>query len=269
MPLFKFYEAQNRLIRNLKIKDYFSNRCNKDFDPKRKTFVSPSAWSPPDHHVGQDTLGTIQEIVTSTELIFSKSKIHKNRFLMINNRHCNLTNSEKIALENIRKNNSIIIKPANKGGATVILNKNSYLNEAYRQLNNDNYYLKLNGPIFHHNVTKINNILKDMAKDDFINPKQLKFLQAKDSDRPRIFYLLPKIHKPREKWPQADMPEGRPIVSDCNSESYRISQFIDSHIRPISISPLSIRHFAYIKDTYDFISKIRGRTIPHNALVVT
>ena len=103
-----------------------------------------------------------------------------------------------------------------------------------------------------------------MKSEKFISKKQLHFLRAKDTDRARTFYLLPKIHKPRDKWPQPNMPEGRPIVSDCGSESYNVSQYIDSFIRPISI-----RHSSYLKDTYDFISKIRGQKIPKNALLVT
>lgn len=264
MPLFTFYEAQNRLIRNLKIKDYFSNRPSVDYDYRNKSFTPASSWGPPDHHVGQATLDTIQKIVTSTESVFSQSQIRKNRFLILKNRRCNLTNSEKDSLEKIRMNDSIIIKPADKGGATVIMNKSSYMSEAYRQLNNENYYKKLDGPLFPDNVAKINNVLKSMIEDGFINSKQFKFLQASDSDRSRTFYLLPKIHKPLDRWPQTDMPEGRPIVSDCGSESYRVSQFIDSHVRPISFM-----HFSYIKDTYDFISKIRGRVVPRNAILVT
>jgi hypothetical protein len=76
--------------------------------------------------------------------------------------------------------------------------------------------------------------------------------------------LLPKIHKPKDKWPNINMPEGRPIVSDTNSESCRISQFIDSYTRPISM-----KHFAFIKDSYDFNNKIRNQRIPSNALLVT
>jgi len=264
MPLFKFYDAQNRLIRNLKIKDYFSNRSDKDYDYRKKNFTPASNWTPPDHHVGQATLDTIQHIVTNTETTLNKFKIHQNRFVIFNNRRCNLTHSEKIALNDISNDDSIIIKPADKGGATVIMNKTSYLNEAYRQLNNTNYYSKLETPLWQNNVESINTTLKELLNDGYINHKQFKFLQANDSDRQRTFYLLPKIHKPREKWPQTDMPEGRPIVSDCGSESYRISQFIDSHVRPISI-----KHFAYIKDTYDFIDKIRGRVVPRNAFLVT
>jgi len=49
VQLFRFYEAQNRLIRNLKIKDYFSTRPSKDYDYRNKKFTPASNWCPPDH----------------------------------------------------------------------------------------------------------------------------------------------------------------------------------------------------------------------------
>jgi len=176
----------------------------------------------------------------------------------------NITTEEAKSLQEFKNDQNIVIKPADKGGATVILNKDAYLREADRQLSNENYYTKLSEPIHKLNIPKINEILESMEEHGFINKKQLQYLRAKETDRARIFYLLPKIHKPRAKWPQPNMPEGRPIVSDCGSESYRISQYIDSFIRPISI-----RHPSYIKDTYDFVSKIRNQEIPQNALLVT
>ena len=100
-----------------------------------------------------------------------------------------------------------------------------------------------------------------------INEKQLAYLSADlEKTRPRIFYLLPKIHKKAENWPQPGrMPEGRPyIVSDCSSESYNISEFIDSFI-----SPLACKHPAYIKDTYDFVNKVRGKPVQANSFIVT
>lgn len=265
MPLFKFYNSQNRLIRNLKLRDYFSNKTGNNNNNKwNREFTLPSNWSPPDHHVSQDTLDSIQNIVTSTETLFSASKIDKGFNKIFYYHKNNLSNSEKTALNNIRNNNSIIIKPADKGGATVVMNHSSYLAEAYRQLNDAKYYTKLNAPIYRNNIPRINAVLNNMLNDRIVTAKQVKYLQAKDTDRERLFYLLPKIHKPREKWPQPNMPEGRPIVSDCNSESYRVSKFIDSYIRPISMN-----HFAFIKDTYDFISKIRNHKIPANAILVT
>lgn len=49
--------------------------------------------------------------------------------------------------------------------------------------------------------------------------------------RPRFFYLLPKIHKPPTDWPiPGKCPLGRPIISDCGSESYRSAEYLD-HFR--------------------------------------
>ena len=69
-----------------------------------------------------------------------------------------------------------------------------------------------------------------------------------DDVKARQFYLLPKIHKDRNKWPNDRMPEGRRIVSDCGSETHRIIEYIDYFLQPLPTS-----HEAYIKDTYDFV----------------
>ena len=235
------------------------------FDYKKKTFTHPSNWTPPDHKVSHSTLNTVQDILNATEALIKKHKVINGRLMMRNHQVNNLSKDERCALKFLQDNPSIVIKPADKGSATVVLNKDAYLKEAYRQLDNTNYYRKLDEPIYPKNVPRINEILEEMASMKIISHKQLLFLHAQTTDRARVFYLLPKIHKPREKWPQPNlMPEGRPIVSDCSSESYRVSQYIDSFIRPISI-----RHPSYIKDTYDFVNKIRHQRIPKNALLVT
>jgi len=60
------------------------------------------------------------------------------------------------------------------------------------------------------------------------------------------------------------MPEGRPIVSDYSSESYHISEYIESFL-----TPLSVLHPAYLKNTYDFVDKIQNTNIPDSHLLVT
>ena len=54
----------------------------------------------------------------------------------------NLTKRERAALERLQTRNDIIIKRADKGGATVIMNKTDYHNEAMRQLNNTDNYIR-------------------------------------------------------------------------------------------------------------------------------
>ena len=47
--------------------------------------------------------------------------------------------------------------------------------------------------------------------------------------REKRLYFPPKVHKDLDKWPVPNkMPPFRPIVSDCGSESYRVSEYIDS-----------------------------------------
>ena len=52
----------------------------------------------------------------------------------------NHTKEEYKAIRSLNKNKDIIIKPANKGSVIVILNKQSYIIEGQRQLNNTQFY---------------------------------------------------------------------------------------------------------------------------------
>lgn len=260
------YAAQDRLVRNLKLKDYFMGQNNEDdYNPHRKTFTYPSTWTPPDHKICQPTLNTINRIVNTTESVIRRHRIINNRLIVLDDYRDNLTSDERGAIMQLRNNPDIVIKPADKGSATVIMKKSAYIAEAHRQLDNALYYRKLDRPIYTDNIAKINEILREMENLRYISLQQLRYLEAKATDRPRIFYLLPKIHKPRTKWPQPDlMPEGRPIVSDTGSESYRVSEYINYFIRPIST-----RHRSYLKDTYDFVNKVRHQIIPEGAFLVT
>jgi hypothetical protein len=44
---------------------------------------------------------------------------------------------ERTALQNLRSNEDIIIKPADKGSAVVVMDKSAYIREAERQLSDD------------------------------------------------------------------------------------------------------------------------------------
>ena len=70
------------------------------------------------------------------------------------------------------------------------------------------------------------------------------------------FYILPKIHK--------EGAPGRPIVSSCGSTTEKISQFIDYYLHP-----LVTRIPSYIKDTTDFLLKLKsvGRVLPGSLLL--
>ena len=80
-----------------------------------------STWSPPDHQI----LGALNEKITEMESIIKSLKLLKET--------PNLNKSELKALQQLKKDTNIIIKPADKGSATVILDK-EYTAEGIRQL---------------------------------------------------------------------------------------------------------------------------------------
>ncbi|CAJ0929564.1 unnamed protein product [Ranitomeya imitator] len=55
----------------------------------------------------------------------------------------NLTNLDLQASQILREDKNIIIKPADKGGAIVVMDRTDYIKEAYRQLGDNTVYIKL------------------------------------------------------------------------------------------------------------------------------
>ena len=54
--------------------------------------------------------------------------------------HDNLPREERLALNALRSRSDIIIKPADKGSAVVIIDHQKYIDEAHRQLNDPKNY---------------------------------------------------------------------------------------------------------------------------------
>ena len=82
--------------------------------------------------------------------------------LKVKTEKANLSNEEFSALRNLRNNKNAVIKKADKGSAVVIMDRNQYLHEAYKQLNNPANYSKLDHPIYPETANEIKNILLDI-----------------------------------------------------------------------------------------------------------
>lgn len=158
-----------------------------------------------------------------------------------------------------------IIQSADKGSAIVAQSRHNYIAEAHRQLNNPKHYICL-GPksLLKANLELIHALIDELLALKVISPKQAAHLKGPDDPRPRLIYFLAKIHKLPWKWPTPFIiPPGRPIVSDVSSESYRISQYLDSFLQPLASS-----HPSYVKDSYDFANLVRSITLPPNSILV-
>lgn len=262
----QIYELQNKVIRSLKLRDYYHSSTDEGPTPRipKQDFYIPSTWTPKDANLMPTTVDAASRMAITTEEILLPVRSRDGRRACVHNSTDNLTLAERDAIKQLYSNTDIIIKKADKGSATVIMDKSAYIAEAERQLHNTKFYTKISSPIYTENANKIRAILQNMYCDGFLTHKALQYLSPPREPRRRKFYMLPKIHKEREKWPHVNMPEGRPIVSDCNSESHRISRYIDHFIKP-----LSQLHETFIRDTYDFVGKIRDKPLPQGALLVT
>ena len=107
-------------------------------------------------------------------------------------------------------------------------------------------------------IPMVADIINTLKTKKFINSKQQDYLIGELEPKVRRFYILPKIHKDPDKWTVPyQVPPGRPIVSDCGSETYYTAEYLDFHL-----NPLSVLHPAYVKDTYHFIEIVKKLRIP-------
>lgn len=140
-----------------------------------------------------------------------------------------------------------------------------YIFEGTRQLQITDHYSPLDEPIYPQTQGEVREILEEMYDKEVISGKQKEYLLGPGIPRPRRFYLLPKIHKNSNSWTvPKKVPPGRPIVSDCSSETYHTAEFVEYHLNAISQ-----KHKSYLKDTYDFINKTKNLVIPSDAFLFT
>ena len=169
----------------------------------------------------------------------------------------NLTQEEYKSIKSLKNNPDIIIKPADKGSAVVILNKDNYIAEGERQLRDQQFYEEtstdLTGEVLH----RVNLFVNNMLQRGQITEKTSSYLTT-DIDRTQQLYLLPKIHK------DMNNPPGRPIVSGSGGPTEKISQFVDHFIGPLV--PLSQ---SYIRDSTHMINILQHQKPIPNMLLCT
>ena len=107
-------------------------------------------------------------------------------------------------------------------------------------------------------VERSNNMFFNLKQKALISQKELKYFtyEFRKSINLGKLYLLLKIHK--------NVP-GRPVISNCGKPTEKASKFVDFHLKPITQNGWS-----YIKDSKDFINKIKNlKNIPSKSILVT
>ena len=76
----------------------------------------------------------------------------------------NLSSEENEAVRLLKNRDDIIIKPADKGSAVVVMDRCDYIQEAERQLSDERFYKKLNSDPTHQFNKEITTNLKNMCE---------------------------------------------------------------------------------------------------------
>ena len=123
--------------RKLRLKYHFhqpNSSPNSSTTNEINSLLNPSSgWTPPS---GQDPFLDAYRSLILKEYLKELDKPQPNL-------KKNLKKQELKAMRELHTNKDIVIKPADKGGSIVIMNTTDYISKANRQLNNHNYYEKL------------------------------------------------------------------------------------------------------------------------------
>ena len=137
----------------------------------------------------------------------------------------------------------------------VIQDVSDYIDEANRQLSDENFYKKCNRNLTYEHNRQVNETINSLRKSNLLTEKTANMLITDNPKTPK-FYTLPKIHK--EKNP------GRPVISSIDCHTAKLSKFVDYHLQEHVKKTAS-----YVQDTTDFLNKIQDIDVPPNSLLVT
>ena len=146
----------------------------------------------------------------------------------------NLTKDKRNAMYSLKDDKSIIIKGVNKGAAVIVWDREDYIKEESKKLEDKEVYMEVpndsSAP-----VSTIFKSLEKITKRGELPQDTLNYFLVKDAKFAR-FYLLPEIHKRLYGIP------GRPVISNCGFYTENISSQVTNQIT---------------KDTNHFLRKIK------------
>ncbi|KAJ8027654.1 hypothetical protein HOLleu_32855 [Holothuria leucospilota] len=229
-------------LRKVRLTEYFKDSDSitdrPDYMPPK-----PSQWTPP---VGRNP---------HIDSFVNQVRGHLENFLQSTQRPApdNLSLHEHKALHDL-KNNDIVTRQADKGGAITLLDRDAYVREASTQLSNKDFYIQVDSDpteTYHRELMSLVKTFNNAETQELVLSLIPPLLQA------GTFYTIPILHKL--------VPPGRPIISGKGTLTEYISGFIDSILQRL------MPHIpSYLQDTTDFLNKLATiETVPDNSLLVT
>ena len=178
--------------------------------------------------------------------------------------NCNLSRQQKLALKSLRRDNNIIIIPADKGKAVVVMDNDEHTNKINELLSDKETYLKTTdrrrSPVskIEKDLTKLLSDIKKTPSEHDPETTQMDerlYLHLHSTDGPPArFYGLPKVHKPAVPL--------RPITSCINFPTYNLSKHL------VKILSLLVKEKYTVKNSSVFSQQVRHRCIADDEVMV-
>ncbi|XP_030764236.1 uncharacterized protein LOC115888610 [Sitophilus oryzae] len=162
----------------------------------------------------------------------------------------NLSREEHQALKSLNADKDILVLPADKGNATVVMKSEDYRSKIEDLLEPQTYKLLKKDPTALI-VRNTNRLIKASSL-----PEHLKSKLINSEAQPPRLYGLPKIHK-------ASVPL-RPIVSAPGSPTYNLAKYLTTILQPKVGNTNS-----YVKDSTHFVQKLKDIKLEPSDIMVS
>ena len=183
----------------------------------------------------------------------------------------NLSQKQHQALMDLKDNDNIIIKEADKGNAVVIMDTDYYKQKIQEMLSDENSYKLVEKNFDTETMLKIKKLCTKYEKN--LTKKETDFLTDFDP-KTSNFYGLPKIHKSEEiknaietqrsEYIEILNPKDlkfRPIIAGPVCPTHRLSRLAD-----ILLQPFLRKVKSYVRDDIDFLNFLPETTDPNTIL---
>lgn len=91
-------------------------------------------------------------------------------------------------MNKLKKDESVILKKANKGGATVLMDKQQYMDEAIKQLADETVYKKLKNDPTNQFKKEIDSFLQEAYEEVIITSEEKLALTSKNPQSPETLF---------------------------------------------------------------------------------
>ena len=232
-------------IWRIRLKEYFYDGDNVGDFSNVPAFRNKSSWCPEwgrELAIEAYSQAVEEEILSS---IKNEGRVYSN-----------LKPAERLALRDLKTCDDIVIKEVDKGSGVVVMDKDIYIQEGFRQRGDQTVNRETGNDLTQQISEIVNERIRKLYSDGFISDKTLDYLLINTKPRAGRFYLLPKIHK-------KGCP-GRRVILGCGTCTERISEFVDGHIKHLVPEIPS-----FIKDNKHFLQVLNGLgKLPEGAILV-